>query len=59
MIEVKKPDDETREYRLHGWDDEKLYYWTGKGEICISDIPEVMDRLEEICRIYFEKMPQR
>ena len=41
--------------RLHGWDDEKLYYWTKEGETCVSDIPELMVQLEEVCRRYLER----
>jgi len=41
--------------QLHGWDDEKVYFWTeGKGDICVSDIPELMDRLENVCRDFIE-----
>ena len=39
---------------LHGWDDEKVYYWTQEREICVSDIPELMAQLEEVCRRYLE-----
>jgi len=40
--------------RLGGWDDEKVYYTdeTGK-ERCVSDHPELVARLMDICREYF------
>jgi len=41
-------------YKLHGWDDEKIYFWTGKEEMCVSDCPELMMRLIDICRKYFK-----
>lgn len=39
---------------LHGWDDEKVYFYdeTGK-ERCVSDYPELVARLIEICKDYF------
>jgi hypothetical protein len=42
------------EPRLHGWDDEKVYFWdeTGK-EWCVSDYPDLVARLVEVCRDYF------
>jgi hypothetical protein len=42
------------EPRLHGWDDEKVYFWdeTGK-EWCVSDYPDLVAWLVEICRDYF------
>ena len=42
-------------HRLHGWDDEKVYYWSEKEEdICVSDIPELMDQLEKVCRNFIQ-----
>jgi hypothetical protein len=38
---------------LHGWDDERVYYWDGTQEWCVSDHPDLVVRLLEICRDYF------
>jgi len=46
----------SKKYNLHGWDDEKLYYLTEQeGDVCVSDIPELMDKLEEMCRFFLER----
>ena len=38
---------------LHGWDDEKVYYWSDdRGEFCVSDHPDLLRRLELICQEY-------
>ena len=43
-------------HSLHGWDDEKIYYWMEhEGDVCVSYIPELMDKLEEMCRTFLEK----
>lgn len=43
-------------YRLHGWDDEKIYLFSDEtGERCVSDEPELLRRLTEICVEYFAK----
>jgi hypothetical protein len=47
---------ERRKPHLHGWDDEKVYYWTNEREICVSDIPELMAQLEEVCRKYLRRV---
>jgi len=42
---------------LHGWDDEKIYFWDeefGK-EWCVSDEEKLYNQLVEICRQYFKK----
>jgi len=43
-------------YRLHGWDDEKIYFWDEhkKKEWCVSDEEELYNKLVEICRSYFK-----
>ena len=38
---------------LHGWDDGRVYYWDGTREWCVSDHPDLLARLVEICRDYF------
>jgi hypothetical protein len=39
---------------LHGWDDEKAYFWSPKtGEKCVSDEPELLRRLIGICAEHF------
>lgn len=42
---------------LHGWDDEKIYFWDEerKKEWCVSDEEELYDQLVEICRKYFKE----
>ena len=47
----------SKEYRLHGWDDEKIYLWSDKDkrEYCVSDEEELYNRLLKICIEYFEK----
>ena len=43
-----------QEPMLHGWDDEKVYYYDEKGvEHCVNDEPELLAQLMEICRAYF------
>ena len=40
--------------RLHGWDDEKVYFWSPQtGEKCVSDEPELLQELLAICARYF------
>ncbi|MBI2924997.1 MAG: hypothetical protein HYY24_04740 [Verrucomicrobia bacterium] len=40
--------------RLHGWDDEKVYFWSPQtGEKCVSDEPELLQRLIGICAEHF------
>ena len=29
--------DKFEKYKLHGWDDEKIYFWDGVKEQCVSD----------------------
>ena len=40
--------------RLHGWNYEKLSCCTKGKEICVSDIPELMAQLAEMCSKYVE-----
>jgi|GEM_PF-1850539 len=42
---------------LHGWDDEKIYFWdeTVGMERCVSDEEKLYNQLVEICREYFKK----
>lgn len=42
---------------LHGWDDEKIYFWDEerKKDWCVSDEEELYKQLVEICKRYFEK----
>lgn len=44
-------------YRLHGWDDEKIYFWDDdeKKEWCITDEKELYEQLFKICAEYFKK----
>jgi len=44
---------------LHGWDDEKVYFFDETGvEWCVSDYPELMARLTEICQGFFAQQAQ-
>jgi len=39
---------------LRGWDDEKVYFADEAGKTwCVSDHPELVARLMDICRDYF------
>ncbi len=42
---------------LHGWDDEKVYFWDeeNKKEWCVSDEEELYKQLVEICEGYFKE----
>lgn len=41
---------------LHGWDDEKVYFWDETGhEWCVNDHPELLARLVEMCKEYFAR----
>jgi len=42
---------------LHGWDDEKIYFWDEerRKEWCVSDEEDLYNRLVEICRGYFKE----
>ncbi len=45
---------EPRVWSLHGWDDEKVYLWSEEfGELCVSDEPELMRALLQVCRDYY------
>ena len=40
--------------RLHGWDDEKIYFTTADGrEHCVTDDPALRDRLADLCEAHF------
>jgi hypothetical protein len=43
--------------RLHGWDDEKIYFWDQESskEWCVSDEEELYNQLVEICENYFKE----
>jgi hypothetical protein len=46
---------ETFSARLHGWDDEKVYFWSPEtGGQCVSDEPELLRKLIAICAEYFQ-----
>ena len=57
------PDDSSKrrsagegDWSLHGWDDEKVYLWSSKtGELCVSDEPELVQRLIEVCVDYHQQ----
>ena len=42
---------------LHGWDDEKIYFWDEerREEWCVSDEKDLYNRLVEICWGYFKE----
>lgn len=46
-----------QEYRLHGWDDEKIYFWSKKNkkEYCVNDEEKLYNKLLKICVEYFKK----
>lgn len=46
---------------LHGWDDEKVYFWDeeNKKEWCVSDEQELYKQLVKICRAYFNKKSEK
>lgn len=47
---------EQRSWPLHGWDDEKVYLWSEEhGELCVSDEPELMRTLLQVCRDYYAR----
>lgn len=57
--EAVTPSDNTLAYQLHGWDDEKIYLYSKEtGERCVSDEPELLHRLTEICVEYFAKQAE-
>jgi hypothetical protein len=41
--------------RLVGWDDEKVYLYLDGREYCISDEPELVERIIALCRHYYEQ----
>lgn len=40
---------------LVGWDDGKIYLYLGGKEYCISDEPELVERIIALCRQYYEQ----
>lgn len=42
---------------LHGWDDEKVYFWDeeNKKDWCVSDDEELYNQVVEMCRRYFKE----
>ncbi|MBI2926500.1 MAG: hypothetical protein HYY24_12465 [Verrucomicrobia bacterium] len=53
-----EPRSETSAARLHGWDDEKVYFWSPQtGERCVSDEPELVQQLIGLCAEYFRQTP--
>ena len=46
--------------RLHGWDDEKVYFWSPQtGEKCVSDELELLQELLGVCARYFAAAPEK
>jgi hypothetical protein len=41
--------------RLVGWDDEKVYLYLEGQEHCISDEPELVEKIIALCREYYEQ----
>jgi hypothetical protein len=55
MDKAEKSANENLVGRLHGWDDEKVYFWSPEtGEQCISDEPVLLNQLVAICVEYFQ-----
>jgi hypothetical protein len=45
---------------LHGWDDEKVYFWSPEmGERCVSDEPALLRQIVAICVEYFQSRSTR
>jgi hypothetical protein len=45
---------------LYGWDDEKVYFFDESGvEWCVSDYPELLASLVEMCREHFRQEATR
>lgn len=55
LDETKLTNNKTEKYHLHGWDDEKVYFWDGKEDRCVSDDEELYNQLLEMCIKYFKK----
>jgi hypothetical protein len=41
--------------RLVGWDDGKIYLYLKGEEYCVSDEPELVERIMALCRQYYEQ----
>jgi len=54
--EKHKVETKHKEISLHGWDDEKIYFWDGEKERCVSDEEELYKHIVKICKEYFEKL---
>lgn len=52
---TKEIESKSEKYHLHGWDDEKIYFWDGEKEICVSEDEELYNHLLETCKKYFER----
>ncbi|GEM_PF-1991631 len=46
---------ERKKIYLYGWDDEKIYFWDGGKEWCVSDDEELYKNIVKICEKYFKK----
>jgi len=46
---------------LHGWDDEKVYFFDERNgqEWCVTDESELYEELVQICKKYFEKLTRK
>lgn len=40
---------------LVGWDDGKIFLYLGGKEYCISDDPELFQKILDLCRRHFEQ----
>jgi len=43
-----------KENKLHGWDDEKVYFWNGKEDRCVTDDEELNSKLVELCEEHYK-----
>ena len=41
--------------RVIGWDDEKVYLYLEGREYCVSDEPELIEKVIALCRQYYEQ----
>lgn len=55
------PDTKNEMYHLHGWDDEKIYFWDEKRgeEYCVSDDKQLYEHLLKICIDYFKENTEK
>jgi hypothetical protein len=60
MDKTEKSANENLVGRLHGWDDEKVDFWSPEtGERCVSDEPALLRQLVAICVEYFQSRSTR